>query len=206
MKWSEIHRHVWLFATPWGFSVHGVLQAKILEGIAVPSFRGSSQPRDQTLWMAEIGLKAPPDSKVTLIVLRGLFCWLLLAFPYLPLMCHLMNLGLLICIMDTPLDKMTNESSASWLLRMKAWYNSLTISPCIWTFKFQIFKDAKHAFHQYQAWVKLQLALCLLLLMTLQLYHLPPPLYSVSNSSGLFTQCQLLCYITVHFKVLYCKI
>ena len=40
----------------------------------------------------------------------------------------------------------------------------------------------------------MQLALCLLLLMILQLYHLPPPLPpSVSNSCCLFTQYQPLC-------------
>ena len=36
---------------PWdppGSSVHGSLQARILEWVAMPSFRGSSQPRDQT--------------------------------------------------------------------------------------------------------------------------------------------------------------
>ena len=41
-----------LFATLWtnlpGFSVHGILQARILEWIAMPSSRGSSPPRDQT--------------------------------------------------------------------------------------------------------------------------------------------------------------
>ena len=31
-----------------GSSVHGILQATILEWVAMPSFRGSSQPRDQT--------------------------------------------------------------------------------------------------------------------------------------------------------------
>ena len=31
-----------------GFSLHGILQARILEWIAMPSSRGSSQPRDQT--------------------------------------------------------------------------------------------------------------------------------------------------------------
>ena len=31
-----------------GFSVHGILQARILEWVAVPSSRGLSQPRDQT--------------------------------------------------------------------------------------------------------------------------------------------------------------
>ena len=34
--------------SPPGFSVHGILQARILEWVAVPSFRGSSRPRDQT--------------------------------------------------------------------------------------------------------------------------------------------------------------
>ena len=45
--------HVGFFATPWTVtqqdsSVHGILQARILEWVAVPSSRGSSQPRDQT--------------------------------------------------------------------------------------------------------------------------------------------------------------
>ena len=31
-----------------GSSVHGILQARILEGVAILLFRGSSQPRDQT--------------------------------------------------------------------------------------------------------------------------------------------------------------
>ena len=38
--------HVWPFATPW--TVHGILQASILEWIAFPFSRGSSQPRDRT--------------------------------------------------------------------------------------------------------------------------------------------------------------
>ena len=35
--------------SPPGFSVHGILQARILEWIAIPFSRGTSQPRDQTL-------------------------------------------------------------------------------------------------------------------------------------------------------------
>ena len=31
-----------------GSSVHGILQARILEWVAIPFFRVSSQPRDQT--------------------------------------------------------------------------------------------------------------------------------------------------------------
>ena len=34
--------------SPSGSSVHGVSQARILEWVAMPSSRGSSQPRDQT--------------------------------------------------------------------------------------------------------------------------------------------------------------
>ena len=34
--------------SPLGFSVHGLLQARILETIAMPSSRGSSPPRDRT--------------------------------------------------------------------------------------------------------------------------------------------------------------
>ena len=33
---------------PMGYSVHGILQARILEWVAFPFSRGSSQPRDQT--------------------------------------------------------------------------------------------------------------------------------------------------------------
>ena len=37
--------------SPPGFSIHGILQARILEGAAVPSSRGSPLPRDQMpLW------------------------------------------------------------------------------------------------------------------------------------------------------------
>ena len=59
--------------------------------------------------------------------------------------------------------------------------------------------------HQYQAWVKLQLALHLLLLTILQFYHLPPP--PVSNSSCLFTCCQppyVSCYTVLLYFSRYC--
>ena len=35
--------------SPPGSSVHGILQARILEWVAIPFSRGSSQPRDLTL-------------------------------------------------------------------------------------------------------------------------------------------------------------
>ena len=45
-KWKSLS-HVRLFETPWTV-VHGILQARILEGVAFSCSRGSSQPRDQT--------------------------------------------------------------------------------------------------------------------------------------------------------------
>ena len=44
--------YVWLFVTPWtvlpGSSVHGILQARIWEWVAISFCRGSSQPKDWT--------------------------------------------------------------------------------------------------------------------------------------------------------------
>ena len=34
--------------SPLGSSIHGILQARIMEWVAIPFSRGSSQPRDQT--------------------------------------------------------------------------------------------------------------------------------------------------------------
>ena len=49
------YSHVQLFAVPWAISCQaplsmnpGILQARILEWVAIPFFRGFSQPRDQT--------------------------------------------------------------------------------------------------------------------------------------------------------------
>ena len=36
------------FCNPMDYTVHGILQARILEWVAFPFSRGSSQPRDQT--------------------------------------------------------------------------------------------------------------------------------------------------------------
>ena len=37
-----------ILCNPMDYTVHGILQARILEWVAFPFFRGSSQPRDQT--------------------------------------------------------------------------------------------------------------------------------------------------------------
>ena len=44
-EWKLLSQ-VWLFATLW--TLHGILQAGILEWVAFPFSRGSSQPRDRT--------------------------------------------------------------------------------------------------------------------------------------------------------------
>ena len=68
---------------------------------------------------------------------------------------------------------------------------------------------SQNLYYQHQAGVRLQLALCLLLLALLQLCRLPPPLpLQVRNSSCLFTLYQPLyarC-CPVLFKVLFCKV
>ena len=45
VKWKSLS-HVWL-CNPKDYTVHGIHQARILEWIAFPFSRGSSQPRDQ---------------------------------------------------------------------------------------------------------------------------------------------------------------
>ena len=42
----SLSSHIWLFAIP--CPVHGILQARIMERVAISSFRGSSPPRDWT--------------------------------------------------------------------------------------------------------------------------------------------------------------
>ena len=51
--------------SPPGFSVHGIMQARILEWVAMPSSRGSSQPRDWTWVFCIAGefLTAEPPGK-----------------------------------------------------------------------------------------------------------------------------------------------
>ena len=45
---SKSHNRVRLFVTPWTITDHGILQARILEGVAFPFSRGPSQPRGRT--------------------------------------------------------------------------------------------------------------------------------------------------------------
>ena len=49
---SESHLVVSNSLQPLDYTAHGILQASILEWVAIPSPRGSSQPRDQTQVMS----------------------------------------------------------------------------------------------------------------------------------------------------------
>ena len=48
VKESESHSILSYSLWPKDYRVHGILQARILEWVPVPFYRGSSQPRDQT--------------------------------------------------------------------------------------------------------------------------------------------------------------
>ena len=47
LKREDSLRSLWTVVSP-GYSVRGILQARILKWVAIPFFRGSSWPRDQT--------------------------------------------------------------------------------------------------------------------------------------------------------------
>jgi len=48
VSFDELLKVKVLFEALWTYTVHGILQARILEWIALPFSRGSSQPRDRT--------------------------------------------------------------------------------------------------------------------------------------------------------------
>ena len=84
------------------------------------------------------------------------------------------------------------------------------LSPLHMKLQVTYFQRCEHTSHQRLAWVTPQLNLCFLLLMILQLYHLPPPLPPlVNNSSCLFTWweplCASCCTVLIHFSG-YCTV
>ena len=67
--------------SPPGSSVHGILQARILEWVAMPSSRGSSQPRDQN----------PGLVHCREILFLFSFNWRLITLQYCSGFCHYMH-------------------------------------------------------------------------------------------------------------------
>ena len=62
--YAESLSHVRLFATPWTVAHQaplsvGILQARILEWVAMPSSRGSSQPKYPTLQVESLPVELP---------------------------------------------------------------------------------------------------------------------------------------------------
>ena len=70
--------------SPPGSSVHGILQARTLEWVAISSSRGSSQPRDRALhllcWQAGSLPLAPPGEHLPLVSLT-LVSWANMCIP-----------------------------------------------------------------------------------------------------------------------------
>ena len=67
MKWSEVNvtQSCPILCNPMDYTVHGILQARIVEWIDFPFSRVSSQPRDQTQvsHIAGDSLPAEPQGK-----------------------------------------------------------------------------------------------------------------------------------------------
>ena len=61
--------------SPPDFSVHGILQARILEWIAIPFSRGSSHPRDRT--QADSLVSEPPEKLTGMLFLYLLYTQLM---------------------------------------------------------------------------------------------------------------------------------
>ena len=68
-----------ILCDPLDCTVHGIFQARILEWVAVPFSRGSSQPRDQTQVLQVDSLPGEPERKPkntgvdSLSLLQGIF-------------------------------------------------------------------------------------------------------------------------------------
>ena len=63
---SEVSESHWVVSDsfdPMDYTIHGILQARILEWVAFPFSRGSSQPRDQTQVSHIAGDSLPAESQ-----------------------------------------------------------------------------------------------------------------------------------------------
>ena len=71
--YAQLFSRVQLFATPgtsWTSSVRGILQATILEWVAISSFRGSSQPRIKPMSPVSSLLTEAPGKPLDMSYLR----------------------------------------------------------------------------------------------------------------------------------------
>ena len=75
-KWKSLSR-VWLFATPWTYTVHGILQARILTWVAFP-FSREIEPRSPTLQSDYLSAEPPGKPKNTGMGGLSLLQWIFL--------------------------------------------------------------------------------------------------------------------------------
>ena len=68
--------------SPQGSSVHGILQARILEWVAMPSSRRSSQPRDRT-WVSYIAGRFFTVREGVVMPKESPICYILSVFDHL---------------------------------------------------------------------------------------------------------------------------
>ena len=83
MKWSESGSAVTLF-DPMDCIVHGILQARILEWVAFPFSRGSSQPRDRTQVSSIAGRSSPAEPQGKPIYMCMCLCVCVYTYIYHP--------------------------------------------------------------------------------------------------------------------------
>ena len=106
--------HVWLFTTPWtilpGSPVHGILQARILEWVAIPFSRGSSRPKDQTQvsWIA--------GRFFTIWATQEIFYLLILNLNVL-----VVRISVLFIFLSHPVTKLSNINK--YILNAFKWYD-----------------------------------------------------------------------------------
>ena len=99
--------------SPPGFSVHGILQTRIQEWVAIPSSRGSSQPRDRThisqisCWQAG-SLPLAPTGKPEFLYIP--YKILLYSYPPIP-----MDSNLILSITQVKSIEVILDSSLSYL-------------------------------------------------------------------------------------------
>ena len=76
MQWKSLS-HGLILCDPMNYTVHGILQATILEWVAIPFSRGSSQPRCPTLQVDSLPAEPqerPKNTRVgSLSLLQGIF-------------------------------------------------------------------------------------------------------------------------------------
>ena len=203
--WDPVDR------SPPGSSVHGILQARILEWVAMPSFRGSSQPRNPTRVSRFTGRfftiwapgKPPVDQRYSPVLGRPSF----IISPQITLVWLMSHLA--------SLSRWTNlHSESANLSACQSQLSPIHMTHCVHALQFKLFIITKSLLSEANTWWYLCLAvedtawhngclfksqLCQLILCNLgQLLNpLQPQAPYLSNQQW----CYLLCRIVVQIRL-----